>query len=163
MTMNRWKTLTSSAILAGLLAAPMMTLADHHKGQGEGWKEQHHERMLERMAEKLELTEGQKAQLKANRDANQEQRMAQRQKMRELRGQIREAIDSGADQATLDQLGTELGKLQVSQMQERHRRQQELESILTDEQKAKLEKMKTERKARWREHHKSRKGAADSE
>ncbi|WP_237065665.1 Spy/CpxP family protein refolding chaperone [Microbulbifer guangxiensis] len=148
------KKLAGSALLATLLAAPMATLADHHKGQGEGLKEEHHERMLERMAERLELTEGQKAQLKVNHEANREQRMAQRQEMRQLRQQIREAIDSGADQATLDRLGAQLGQLQVSQMQDRHRRHQELESILTDEQKAKLEEMKSDRKARWRERHK---------
>lgn len=163
MKSTGWKTLASSALLATLLATPALSLADHHKGQGEGWKEGHHERMLEHMAERLELTEGQKAQLKANRDANQEERMAQREKMRELRKQISEAIDSGADQATLDQLGAELGQLQVSQMQDRHRRYEELESILTDEQKAKLEEMKSERKARWRERHKRHKGGADTQ
>lgn len=65
------------------------------------------------MARKLELTEGQKAQLKANRDSNSESRNAQRQQLQELRKEIYTALESGADQATLDQLGAELGKLQV--------------------------------------------------
>lgn len=153
--MKNWKAMAGSLVLAGALAAPGMSMAfgggDHHQGP-------HHFKhgMLERMADELDLTEGQKAQLKANRDANREARKAQRDKWREVHGKLREAIQSGADQATLDRLGAELGRLQVEKMQAMHEQRQQFETILTEEQKAKLEQMKADRKARWQERRKRR-------
>ncbi|SHE85654.1 LTXXQ motif family protein [Microbulbifer donghaiensis] len=145
--MKNWKAMASSLVLAGALAVPGMTMAaggehgpHHFKGP-----------MFEHLAEELNLTEGQKAQLKANREANREARKAHREEMRALHEQLREAIDSGADQATLDRLGAELGKLQVAKMQEMHQQQAQFEAILTDEQKVKLEQLKAERKERWKE------------
>ncbi|WKT61782.1 Spy/CpxP family protein refolding chaperone [Microbulbifer thermotolerans] len=142
--MKNWKAIAGSVILAGALAAPAATLAfgggqgpHHHKGH-----------YMEHIAEELNLTEGQKAQLKANREAAREAHKAQRKQKRELHKKLREAIASGADQATLDSLGAELGRLQVAEMQQRHKQRQQFEAILTDEQKAKLEKLKVEREER---------------
>ncbi|MFC6632223.1 Spy/CpxP family protein refolding chaperone [Microbulbifer taiwanensis] len=148
--MKNWKAMAGSLVLAGTLAVPGMTMAfggdNHHR-------DPHHYKghFFEHMAEELDLTEGQKAQLKANRDANRDAHKAQRKQMRELHKQLRQAIESGADQATLDSLGTELGKLQVAKMQERHQMRTQFEAILTDEQKAKLEQLKAERKERRKE------------
>ena len=144
--MTSWKVMTGTMALAAVLAAPGMSVAF---SGGEHGPRHHKYQMFERMAEKLELTEGQKAQLKANRDASRESRMAGRKEMHELRDQLREAIDSGADQAALDQLSMELGRLEVARMQQRQQMQAQFESILTDEQKIKLEQMKSERKERW--------------
>lgn len=138
--MNKWKTTMSGLALAGALAVPAATLAQddfrpHHRG--------HH--FIEHMAEELELTEGQVAQLKANREANRDARKAQRKQMRELHKQLREAIESGADQATLDELGVQLGQLHVAKMQEMQQMRQQFEAILTEEQKAGLKQLKAER------------------
>ncbi|GAA5523811.1 hypothetical protein Maes01_00360 [Microbulbifer aestuariivivens] len=157
MKVSQWKLLAGSAMLAALLGAPLASMADNQPGPNEDGK-QRHEQRFQRMADELQLTEDQIAQLKANREANKEQRMAQRQEMRKLREQLRKAIEAGADQATLDQLGAELSRLEIAQMQERQRRHQELEAMLTDEQKAKLEEMKSQRKERGRKGHK---GSAD--
>ena len=146
--MKNWKVVTGTMALAAVLAAPGMSVAF---SGGEHGPRHHKHQMFERMAEKLELTEGQKAQLKANREAGRESRMAERKEMRELRDQLREAVDSEADQATLDQLSVELGRLKVAEMQRRKKMQEQFEAILTDEQKAKLEQMKSERKERWQE------------
>lgn len=148
--MKNWKAVAGSLVLAGALAAPGMSLASGGGGHHHGPHHSKH-RMFQHMAEKLELTEGQKAQLKADRDANREAQKAQREKRREIHKQLREAIESGADQATLDQLGAELGKLQVARMQAMHEQHRQFEAILTDEQKTKLEQMRAERKARWEE------------
>ena len=56
------------------------------------------------------------------------------------------------EQAKLDQLSAELGRQEVAQMQRRQQMQEQFESILTDEQKIKLEQMKSERKERWQKH-----------
>ncbi|WP_444937496.1 Spy/CpxP family protein refolding chaperone [Microbulbifer sp. JMSA002] len=145
--MKNWKLVLSSLALAGVMAAPVATMAF-------GAEDGHHKRGFEYMARKLELTEGQKAQLKANRDSNSESRNAQRQQLQELRKQIHTALETGADQATLDQLGAELGKLQVQKMQSHFQLRQQFEALLTDEQKAKFEELKEQRKERrmkWRE------------
>ncbi|GAA5444967.1 hypothetical protein Misp06_03160 [Microbulbifer sp. NBRC 101763] len=145
--MKNWKLAVSSLALAGVLAFPAATMASGGGGD-------HHKRGFEHMARELQLTEGQKAQLKANRDGTREARNAQREQLNALRKQIHTAIESGADQATVDQLGAELGRLKVQQMQSHHQMRQQFEAILTDEQKAKFEELKAERKERrmkWRE------------
>ncbi|WP_444941092.1 Spy/CpxP family protein refolding chaperone [Microbulbifer sp. ZKSA004] len=138
--MKHWKQAIGSLALAGVLVAPAaMAFGGGESGQGRGF---------EYMVRQLELTEGQQAQLKANRESTREARMAQREQMIELRQQINEAIESGADQTTLDQLGEELGKLKVQQMQNHDTMKEQFKAILTDEQKAKLEQLKSERKER---------------
>ncbi|QKX18746.1 Spy/CpxP family protein refolding chaperone [Microbulbifer sp. YPW1] len=151
--MNKWKALAGSLVLGSALTTSGMVLAFPDEHQGHRGHKGHHgghhkERMFEHLAEKLDLTEGQKAQLKANREASKEARKAQREEWHALRKQLREAIESGADQATLDSLGAELGKLEVQKMQRMHEKQVQFESILTDEQKAKLAEMKAERMER---------------
>lgn len=146
--MKNWKAMAGSLVLAGALAVPGMSVAF---GGGDHGPHHFKGHFFEHMAEELDLTEGQKAQLKANREAAREAHKAQRQQMRELHRQLRAAIESGADQATLDSLGAELGRLQVAKMQQMHKQRQQFEAILTDEQKAKLEQLKAERKERRKE------------
>lgn len=162
--MNKWKALAGSLVLGSTLATSGMVLAfpdgdEGHRGhKGHHGGGHHKERMYEHLAEKLDLTEGQKAQLKADREAGKEARKAARKEMHEARQQLREAVESGADQATLDTLGAKIGELEVQRAQRMQQRRAQFESILTDEQKAKMEEMKAERKAhfekrmeRWKE------------
>ena len=155
--MNKWKALAGSLVLGSALTTSGMVLAfqdedgGHYGHKGHHGGGHHMERMYERMAEKLELTEGQKAQLKADREASKAARKAHRQEAHAVHKQLREAIESGADQATLDALGAKLGQLEVQKMQRRQQMHAQFEAILTDEQKAKLEEMKAERKARYEE------------
>lgn len=146
--MNKWKALAGSAILSSALIVPGMVMAFPDGDHGPRHQK---ERMFEHLADELELTEGQKAQLKANREAGREARKAERQEMHQVREQLREAIESGADQATLDSLGAKLGQLEVAKMQHMHDKQQQFESILTDEQKAKLAELKAKRETRREE------------
>ncbi|MFI2810541.1 MULTISPECIES: Spy/CpxP family protein refolding chaperone [Microbulbifer] len=154
MQRSNWKKFAGSLVLASAVAVPGITLAgDHGNHHGKG---HHHQEMFDRMADKLELTEGQRAQLEANREAGREKRRELRKEMHELRSQVREALDSGADQATLDSLAAKLGALEIKKMQQRHERHEQFQAILTDEQKAKLEQMHSERKERWKERRKQR-------
>ena len=152
--MNKWKALAGTLVLGSALTASGMVLAfpdgdEGHRGhKGHHGGGHHKERMYEHLAEKLDLTEGQKAQLKADREASKEARKAARKEAHEVRQQLREAVEAGADQATLDALGAKIGQLEVQKMQRMHQKRVQFESILTDEQKAKLEEMKAEHKTR---------------
>lgn len=154
--MNRWKAFAGSLVLSSALVAPAMVMAfpdgDH------GPRHHHKHQMFEHMAEKLDLTEGQKAQLEANREANKDALKSRREESRALRKELHEAVRSGADQATLNSLGARIGALEVQKVQDMEKQRSQFEAILTDEQKAKLEQMKTERmerhekrKQRWRD------------
>ncbi|WGL17509.1 Spy/CpxP family protein refolding chaperone [Microbulbifer bruguierae] len=152
--MNKFKALAGGLALGLALTAPGMVMAFPDGGHGPEGHHGHHGgfhegRMLEHLAEKLDLTEGQKAQMEANREAGKAARKAAREEMHQVHEQLREAIESGADQATLDDLAAKLGRLEVQKMQYMHERKVQFESILTDEQKAKLEEMKAEGKARF--------------
>ncbi|WNZ55159.1 Spy/CpxP family protein refolding chaperone [Microbulbifer sp. EKSA008] len=153
--MKHWKQAMGSLALVGVLVAPAaLAFGGGEGGQGRGF---------EYMVRQLELTEGQQAQLKANRESNREARMAQREQMIELRKELNAAIESGADQATLDQLGEELGKLKLQEMQNRNEMKEQFKAILTDEQKAKLEQLKSERKARQMKRRDESSASQDSE
>lgn len=149
--MNKWKALAGSLIIGSALTTSGLVMAfpdgdhgprGHHKG---GF---HKEHMFERLADELDLTEGQMAQLEANREAGKETRKADREAMREVHKQLREALESGADQAALDSLGAKLGQLEVNKFQRMHEQRVQFESILTPEQKTKLEELKAKREAR---------------
>ncbi|MEX2963403.1 Spy/CpxP family protein refolding chaperone [Microbulbifer sp. TYP-18] len=134
-----------SFLLAGALVAPAAVLAHGGEDGDRGIYRQ----KFERMAEQLNLTEGQRAQLKTDRAAGREIRRDQKREIRDLRRQVRESVRSGADQQTLDKLGAELGRLEVARMRQTQLMQQQFEAILTDEQKAKLQQIRSERQERW--------------
>lgn len=149
--MNKWKALAGSLIIGSALTTSGLVMAfpdGDHGPRGHFKGGDHKERMFEHLADELDLTEGQKAQLKANREAGKEARKAEREAMREIHKQLREAIESGADQATLDSLGAKLGQLEVKKMQSRHEMRAQFESILTADQKAKMEELKSKRMER---------------
>ncbi|MCO1333955.1 Spy/CpxP family protein refolding chaperone [Microbulbifer sp. OS29] len=140
--MKNWKMVVGSFALAGVMVVPAVSMAcdnarAHGRAQGP-----------EKIAKELQLTEAQRAELKEYRGARRESKLAQREQMHKLRGEIREAIQSGADQATLANLGAELGKLEVAKMQRRNQMLERFESVLTEEQLAKLESLKAEKKKR---------------
>ncbi|MCO1335058.1 Spy/CpxP family protein refolding chaperone [Microbulbifer sp. OS29] len=154
--MKYWKQVLGSLTLAGVLVAPLTAMAF---GGGEG----HQGRGFDHMMRQLELTEGQQAQLKANRESTREARMAQRKQLIELRKQISTAIESGADQATLDQLSEEFGKLKVQEMANHKKMREQFKAILTDEQKAKLEQLKSERQESRMKRREERSSSQDTE
>lgn len=153
MQSTNWKALAGGLMLAATVALPGTLLAADHHDKGH-----HGHEMLERMAEKLDLTEAQKAQLKAKREAQRDDWESLKKQKRELRDEIRTALDSGADQTKLDRLAGQLGAVELKMMQQKHQMHQDLEAILTDEQKAKLEQWHSERKERHMQRPKSRSG-----
>ncbi|WP_444958341.1 Spy/CpxP family protein refolding chaperone [Microbulbifer sp. ZKSA002] len=141
--MKNWKTVVGSLALAGVVAVPAVGMACDGKGRMEG-----RGHGPEKIAKELELTEAQKDQLKELRESNREGKIAKREEMHKAYEELREAIRSGADQQTLASLGAEIGKLEVAKMQSRNQMRTQFESVLTDEQLAKLETLKAEKKDR---------------
>lgn len=144
--MNLWKSMVGGLAVAALVTgAPMQVFAHDRVG--------HIHEFIESLEEKLDLRKEQKDELKALHESMKEQRKALKKQGRALRKQIKEAIKSGANQNTLDNLGAQLGKVQVSKMQMIKKHSKAFEKILDDEQKAKFEAMKAEKKKRWKEKH----------
>jgi periplasmic protein CpxP/Spy len=94
----------------------------------------------------LELTEEQRTQVKAIFDEQRKASEPQRAQMHELRKQMREQLDSGkADAAAIGQLAIQAHALGSQLREARERVHERIQAILTPEQKAKLEQMKSER------------------
>lgn len=94
----------------------------------------------------LDLTEEQKTQAKAIFEEQRKASEPQRAQMHELRKQMREQLDSGkADATAIGQLAIQTHAIGSQLREARERGHERLLAILTPEQKAKLEQMKSER------------------
>lgn len=110
----------------------------------------HRDDMFMSTAYQLELHGDQQAQLEAYRQAVQEDCAAQSKRAEALRKQLREAVDSGADKSILDDIGVQLGRLEVARAETAHLFQQEFLAVLTEEQKARFARLKADFKDRRR-------------
>ena len=94
----------------------------------------------------LDLTEEQRTQAKAIFEEQRKASEPQRAQMHELRKQMREQLDSGkADATAIGQLAIQTHAIGSQLREARERGHERLLAILTPEQKAKLEQMKSER------------------
>lgn len=94
----------------------------------------------------LDLTEEQRTQAKAIFEEQRKASEPQRAQMRELRQQMREQLDSGkADATAIGQLAIQTHAIGQQLREARERGHERFLAILTPEQKAKLEQMKSER------------------
>lgn len=114
----------------------------HHHMKGE--------RPVKHMARFLELTEEQKQVLAAHKSEQRADSRAQRQQVREAQRALHQAIANNADEAEINLLADKLGELNAQQIVAKAREKQFLLSILTPEQKEKIERVKSERKKQWR-------------
>ena len=112
-----------------------------HMGQGD------HGKMMGRMAEKLELSEGQKIQMQQLHETFRTQHAPFRESMQATMTQLREARQSG-DTARAQQLAAELEGQRAQMQTQRKAMHEQMLTILTPDQKAKLEAMKAEKKNR---------------
>lgn len=154
--MNSWKFLVACMGLSGALiaipaqvdAAAVNYLRSEHSGHTDRL-----EKFWMTMEEKLALRKDQKEQLKAYRDSTREERKKLKDESKKLRKQIKDALESGASDSTLENLGSEWGKVQVKRMSLAHKYQKKFKEVLDAEQKAKLEKFKAEHRDEWRKQH----------
>ena len=97
----------------------------------------------------LDLTDAQKAQLKQIRESNHQSLLPLMKEIRAKRQEIHQASEGGAfNEALVARKLTEIAPLEAKLMGERFRLHQEMLSVLTAEQKAKLEQSREQMKAR---------------
>ncbi len=110
-----------------------------------------------RLIDNLQLTDGQKAAIDGLFAANRENARALFQRMREQRQLMRNAAQTQPfDEAAVRFQAQELAKLQAEMMVRRAALMNQVSSVLTADQKAKLQELRQERKAHfqeWRERH----------
>lgn len=156
--MNRTKKIVGAAVLSfmGLAAVGMAGEGRGFGGGREGWHGGGRHGFGMGMRE-LNLTDDQKAQLK---QVHEQQREAMRPLMEQhkaLRDQIEQALSSGKPDATrIGQLEIQLFNLRGQFRAQREKMQAAFENVLTAEQKAQFEKLKTERKQRMEERRQQR-------
>jgi protein CpxP len=127
------------------------TLAFAHEGGkgrgGHGGRGQRGGFMSQKLAEKLNLTDAQKTQIAAISKGFREQNRATFEGSRDLRQQFREARKAN-DTAKLEALKPQLERQRTELQQLREAHKQQVLAVLTAEQRAQLETLKSERKER---------------
>ena len=151
-----------AAIMALAIAVPF-AIAQSKDGDGQkGRRAEGRERMRggdrrggDRMGaafRHLDLTEAQKAQMKQIRESHSQNLRPLMEQVRAKRQELRQAQQGGTfNEALVSQKLSEIAPLEAKLMGERHRIHQEMLSVLTADQKAKLEQSREQRKARWAE------------
>ena len=108
------------------------------------------EKMIEMMSHKLDLSEEQRDQAFATLEEYSPQFLEKRQAIHEGMTRLHE-IDTEAEnyESSLQTIASEQGKLLADMIVLRTNMRIELEQLLTDEQKAKFDKIKQKRSKRW--------------
>lgn len=100
----------------------------------------------------LDLTDAQKEQIKQIHENHRQALAPIREQIRQKRQEMRQASEGGAfNESLVTQKLTEIAPLEAKLMAERHRLHQETMSVLTAEQKTKLEQQREQFKNRFRE------------
>jgi Spy/CpxP family protein refolding chaperone len=171
--LGKFKTLTIASLSAVALAVPIayaqstgstqenqkVTAGQHRGGHdkaGKGWGRRgggHFGRggqgMRGGMFRGIELTEDQKARMKQIRDSFHQRTQALHQELRTKRQDLHQASEGGTfNEALATQKLTETAGLQAKLMGEQFRMRQEMQSVLTAEQKAQIEQKRAEFKAK---------------
>lgn len=158
--LGKFKILAVVALLAIALAASIALAqsvkTDRGKGQGtrSAWRGRggHGQRwggMRGGFLKQLNLTDDQKAKLKQMRESFAAGDKPLREELRAKRQELRQASEGGTFNETLaTQKLTEMAGLEAKLMGERFKLHQEMLTVLTADQKAQLEQMKSQFKAR---------------
>jgi periplasmic protein CpxP/Spy len=166
--LGKLKTLTIASLSAVALAAPIayaqstgstqenqqVTRGERrggHDKNGKGWgrKGHGHHGMHAGMFRGIELTEDQKTRMKQISDSFRQRTQALHQELRSKRQSLRQSSEGGTfNEALATQKLTETAGLQAKLMGERFKMHQEMQSVLTAEQKAQIEQKRAEFKAK---------------
>jgi periplasmic protein CpxP/Spy len=150
----------SAIALAASIAIAQSVKTDRDKGQGarQGWQHGHgrgdgkHEGwggMRGAFLSKLNLTDDQKAKIKQMHENFATSNKPLLEQLHAKRQELRQATEGGTfDEALVTQKLTDMAGLQAKLMGEQFKLHQEMQSVLTAEQKAKLEQAKAQFKAR---------------
>ena len=100
----------------------------------------------------LDLTDAQKTQMKQIRESHSQTLRPLMEQIRAKRQEIRQASQGSAfNEALVTQKLTEIAPLEAKLQGEQHRVHQEMLSVLTPDQKAKLEQAREQLKSKWAE------------
>lgn len=119
----------------------------HHSHGAEGKGARH----LQHMIKTLELSDEQRQALAAHKDEQRVNYREQRKQLHQARRALHDAIANNASEAEIAQLADKLGDLSAQQAVSRAKDKQFFVSLLTPEQKEKLEQRKSGRKNHWRD------------
>jgi len=144
----------SAVVLVASIAVAQSVKTDRNNGQGprhewngEGAKRGFHGGGA--LFSRLNLTDDQKAKMKQIRESFAERNKSLMEQLRAKRQELRQSSEGGTfNEALATQKLTEMAGLQAKLMGERFKLRQEMESVLTAEQKAQLEQMKAQFKGR---------------
>ena len=153
--MKFWKCSVSCVAMLGLLALlPLHAdarvvsfLASEHSSD----RKERFEAFWESIEDKLDLRKEQRDELKKYRDATKEERKRLKEESKRLKKEIKAALESSADQSTLDKLGAEWGRVNIKLMELSHKYRKKFEEALDDSQRAKLEKLKSDYGRKWKD------------
>lgn len=169
--LGKFKTLTIASLSAVALAAPIAfaqstaTTQDqqqttrgekagkswggHRGGFGKGGHRGGRGGMRGMMFRGIDLTEDQKAKMKTINESFRERTKSLHQELRAKRQELRQASESGTfNEALATQKLTETAGLQAKLMGERFKMRQEMQAVLTAEQKVQIEQKRAEAKAK---------------
>jgi periplasmic protein CpxP/Spy len=148
-----------SLALSALLLAGLLASSRAEAQPGPGFRGGFHGG---RLFETLQLTDEQKSAIDGLFAANRESARSQLQRFQEQRQLLRNAAQARPfDEAAVRFQAQELASLQAEMMVQRIAVMNQVSTVLTAEQKAKLQQLREERKARfqeWRERHRPQAG-----
>ena len=151
----------TSALALALASTAVAQHEGRHRGgergpQGEGMGPMSHGGPMSqlRMLRELDLSDDQRQQVRALLEEVEATGVPER--LREARESLHDAIESGADEASLRQLASQLGAVEGDAAVERARVQGRIQEILTAEQKKELEQLKEQAKERMEMHRRQR-------
>jgi periplasmic protein CpxP/Spy len=156
---NRIRAIALAAVMALAIAVPFAIAQTKDAGAQRAHRiegREHGMRGGDRMAgaffRNLDLTDAQKAQMKQIREAHSQTLRPLMEQIRAKRQEIHQASQGGTfNESLVTQKLTEIAPLEAKLMGERFRTHQEMLSVLTAEQKAKLEQLREQQKTRWSE------------
>jgi len=150
--LNRIKSVVAAIILAAAFAVPVaIAQSTDDGGRGRRGREGHFGRRggEGRIFKQLDLTDAQKAQMKQIREDSREQIRPLAEQIRAKRQEIRQAREGGTvNEALVTQKLTEIAPLEAKLIAERARVHEQMLSVLTAEQRTKLEQMREQFKSR---------------
>lgn len=154
--LSRIQTIAIALVMAIAVAVPIVVAQSTDSGDKRGRHGQGHERgdMGGGMMGfgNLDLTDAQKAQLKQIRENHSQSVRPITEQIRAKRQEIRQTSEGGSfNEALVSQKLAEIAPLEAKLMGEQFRIRQEMLSVLTPEQKTKLEQSREQMKSKWAE------------
>jgi protein CpxP len=157
--LGKFKTLAIASLSAIALAGSIAVAQTVKTGQGADrvngqrkhgdWQGERGEGMRGGIFKQLNLTDDQKAKMKQMRESFAESNKPLREQLRAKRQELRQANEGGTfNEALATQKLTEMAGLQAKMMGEEFKVHQQMQSVLTAEQKAQLEQAKAQFKTR---------------